>query len=145
MPINGMNVGTDYSVAYYDGGSGTLIDLGDVQQVKITALKTNISTKPYNAPARYGYVYNGYKIDFTMTRSAEDLETYFVNLEAQQYTGNVMSPGVFNETVNNPDGTVSIFQYTNFVVFMEDHGNIERDKVVTLKMEGMASQKIRLQ
>jgi hypothetical protein len=144
MPVNGMNIGTDYSVSYFDSNNGQLIEFGDIQQVKITAMKADISSHTYNGPSRYGYIYKGYKIEFTVTRTLESIEDFFMDIEASQFTGAVQSPGTFQEVVNNSDGTQSSYQYNNFVVFMTDHGNIEQDKIVTLKIEGMASQKIPL-
>ena len=58
--------------------------------------------------------------------------------------GNVMSPGYLNETINNADGSVSRYQYTNFVVFLTDHGDISREKTVSIKLEGMASDKVKI-
>jgi hypothetical protein len=53
-----------------------------------------------------------------------------------------MSPGYLNETITNPDGTLSRYQYQNFVVFMTDIGDISRERVVSQRMEGMASVKV---
>jgi len=60
----------------------------------------------------------------------------------ERYRDVVQNPGYLNESIINPDGSVSRYQYTNFVVFLTDHGQISRDKVVTLKLEGMASDKV---
>ena len=141
MPINGMNVGVDYSISFYDGTSGTLVDFGDVQDVKITAQKHDIKSMPYNKPSRYGFVPDGYKIDFTITRTGSALEDIAVLNESNFNNGQVQSPGYLNESITNPDGTVSRYQYTNFVIFLTDHGNISRDKTVTLALTGMASTK----
>lgn len=144
MPVNGMNVGVDYSLNYFDASSGGLIELGDVQEVKIVAMKHDISSKPYNQPPRFGFVPDGYKIDFTITRSGPILEDLMVLLEANFNAGNVLAPGFLNETINNADGTVSRYQYGNFVVFLTSHGDVSREKVVTLSLEGMASTKKKL-
>lgn len=144
MPVNGMNTGVDYSITYYDGNSQSLISLGDVQEVTINALKHDIASKPYNAPPRYGYVPDGYKIDFSITRTSSGLEDLAVLNEKNFNNGQVQSPGVLNQTITNPDGSISRYQYTNFVVFLPDHGNISRDKPTTLKLEGMASSKVPL-
>jgi hypothetical protein len=142
MPVNGMNVGVDYSISYYDGTSGTLIDLGDVQDVKISAQKHDIKSMPYNAPPRYGFVPDGFKIDFTITRTGSAIEDFMVAAEASFNAGQVQSAGYLNETITNPDGSVSRYQYTGFVVFLTDHGNISRDKNVTLSLTGYASTKV---
>jgi hypothetical protein len=142
MPVNGMNTGVDYSLQFFDGTSGTIIDLGDVQNVKITALKHDIKNMPYNAPPNYGYVFDGYKIDFTITRSDSAIEDFMVAAEAAFNAGSIQSPGFLQETITNPDGSISRYQYQNMVIFLTDHGNIQRDAPVTLALEGMASTKI---
>jgi hypothetical protein len=137
-----MNVGVDYSITYYDADTGTLVELGDVQSVKITALKHDIASKPYNQSPRFGYIPDGFKIDFQITRTGPGLEDLSV-LNAQNFSqGKVQSPGYLNQTINNPNGSVSRFQYTNFVVFLTDHGDISREKVVGITLEGMASEKV---
>ena len=144
MPVNGMNVGVDYTLTYYDATSGSLVNLGDVQDVKITANKHDIKSSPYNQVPRFGYVPDGYKIDFTITRAVSTLEDLMVTFSKNFNAGNVQAPGYLNETINNADGSVSRYQYTNFVVFLTSHGDISREKVVTLVLEGMASDKVHI-
>src|SRR3978361_1233623 len=139
MSVNGMNVGTDYSLSYFDGNSGTLVDLGDVKDVKITAQKHDIKSTPYNRVPRFGYVPDGFKIDFTITRTGSVLEDLMVTLSANFNAGLVNKPGFLNQSVNNADGTVSRYQYTGFVIFLSDHGDISREKTVSLKLEGVGS------
>jgi hypothetical protein len=142
MPLNGMNIGTDYLFQYYDGNTGALVQLGDVQNVKIAALKHDIVTRPYNDFPRFGYVPDGFKIDFTITRNVSTLEDLMVTFQLNFQAGALMRPGYLNETINNWDGTVSRYQYQNFVVYLTAHGDISREKNVTLTFEGMASKKI---
>jgi hypothetical protein len=142
MPVNGMNVGSDYSISYYDTMSGALVDLGDVQNVKITAQKHDIKNMPYNRPPSFGYVPDGYKIDFTITRTGSVLEDIMVQFAQRFQAGQVNPSGYLNQTINNPDGSVRRYQYTKFVVFLTNHGEISREKVVSLSLEGMASEKV---
>jgi len=144
LPVNGMNVGVDYTITYYDATAGALISFGDVQSVKIVAQKHDISSKPYNQPPRFGYIPDGYKIDFSITRNGSVLEDLMVKFENNFQNGVVQSPGYLNETIINPDGTTSRYQYTNFVIFLTDHGDISREKTVTLTLEGMASRKVQI-
>jgi len=144
LPVNGMNVGVDYSITYYDSVSGGLINLGDVQDVKISALKHDIKSAPYNQVPRYGYIPDGFKVDFTITRNGSILEDLMVAFSASFNAGNVSGAGYLNETIINADGSVSRYQYTNFVVFLTDHGHISREKTVTITLEGMASDKLKI-
>jgi len=142
MPVNGMNVGVDYSIMFYDGTSGQLVTINDIQDVQITALNHQLKNSPYNTVPIHGYVPDGYRVEFSIVRTGSVLEDYMVAFSKNFNNGVVQNPGYLNESIINPDGSVSRYQYTNFVVFLTDHGQISRDKVVTLKLEGMASDKV---
>ena len=144
MPVNNMNTGVDYSFSYFESSSGTLVNLGDIQDIRISAMKHDITSRPYNTYPRYGYVDDGFKIEFTITRTSGLIEDLAVSLSQNLAAGNVLQPGVLNQTSNNPDGTISRYQYQGFVIFVVSHGDISRDKVVTLHIEGMASQKVKI-
>jgi hypothetical protein len=144
MPNNAGNIGADYSITYYDSPSGSLINLGDVQTIKITAMKHDIKSSPYNNYPKYDFIDDGFKIDFTMVRNSSTLEDLAVLRSANLQAGQVMGAGYLNETINNADGSVSRYQYINFVAFLTDHGDISREKIVTLTMEGMASAKVKI-
>lgn len=110
-----------------------------MQDVKITALKHDLKDMPYNDIPRYGYVPDGFKIDFSIVRSGSQLEEILLNFSAQFNAGNIIRPGFLNQSTNNPDGSVSRYQYINFVIFPVDLGDISREKVITQRLEGMAS------
>lgn len=142
MPINGMNVGVDYNISYYESTSSSLINIGDVQSVKISAQKHDIKSSPYNQLPRFGFVPDGFKVDFVITRTGSVLEDLMATFSVNFNAGSIITPGFLNQSINNPDGTVRRYQYTNFVVFLTDHGDISREKVVSMRLEGMASDKI---
>jgi hypothetical protein len=144
MPTNQMNTGSDFTIQYFEGTSGLLLNLGDVQDIKFTALKHDIKSMPYNNLPRYDYVDDGFKIDFSIVRTSSTIEDFMVLRSQQLLSGTTRLPGVLNESVNNPDGTVSRYQYTNFVFFLESHGDVSRDKVTTLTGTGWASAKVKI-
>lgn len=144
MTVNAMNVGVDYNVQYFDGNAGALRDLGDIQTIRITAQKHDIKSMPYNAPPRFGYVPDGYKIEFTITRKDSTQEDMAVLYETAFNNDQLLGPGYLNESVSNSDGSTSRYQYTNCVLFLTDHGDISRDKTVTLRLEGYASTKVQI-
>jgi hypothetical protein len=144
MPINGMNVGVDYTLAYFSPTTGALVNLGDVQNVTITYMKHDIASRPYNAPPKFGFVPDGYRLTFTITRAISTLEDLMVTFEQNFNTGQLISAGFINETIKNADGTVSTYQYTSVVIFVTDLGDISREKTITLKVEAMASTKVDL-
>lgn len=144
MATNAGNTGKDYSFGFYDGNTGAIVDLGDVQSVKVQAQKHDLKNMPYNGPPKYDYVPDGYKLSFTITRTVSALEDLMVTREANFNAGLPSLPGYLSETVNNTDGSVSRYQYTGFVFFLTDHGDVSRDKTVTVTCEGMASTKVQI-
>jgi hypothetical protein len=112
--------------------------------IRITAQKHDIAARPYDADPRFDYVPDGFKIDFTITRNASTLEDLMVRFANNFQNGTVIRSGYLNESVNNSDGTVSRYQYVNFMPFLTDHGDISREEIVTIRLEGMASRKINI-
>lgn len=139
MPSAAGNLGVDYSFGYFDTNGNTLIDLGSVQDVKETALKHDLKNMPYNSPPVYDFAYDGYKFSFRIARYNAGLENLLILREQFFNQGAVMKPGYLNKTVNNYDGTISRYQYTNFVFFMTERGDVSRDKIVMQSCEGFAS------
>ena len=139
-----MNTGTDYSFGYYDANTSSMIDLGDVQNVKIKRNKHDLKSTPYNAPPRFGFVEDGFHITFTITRTGAALEDFSLQQSANFDAGGNVKAGYLSQSVNNPDGTVSRYQFTGFVFFMDDPGDVAREKAVTITCEGAASKKIRI-
>lgn len=144
MPTNAGNVGKDYSFGYYDGTTGSVVDLGDVQNVKIIAQKHDLKNMPYNGAPKFDYVPDGHKITFSITRTVSTLEDLAVARETAFNNGLRSQPGYLSETVNNTDGSTSRYQYTSFVFFLTDHGEVSRDKLVTIAAEGWASTKVQI-
>lgn len=144
MPVNSMNVGRDYTFGLYDGNSGTVVDLGDVQNVHIKPQNHQIASRPYNDVPKFGYIPDGYAISFTIVRTGKELEEFALNLAGQFNAGNVIKPGFLNETIKNQDGAVSRYQYTGFVFALDDLGDVSRETVVKMALTGMASNKVRI-
>lgn len=142
--INNMTVGKDYSLAYYDADSQAIVDLGDVQNVKINAQKHDIKSQPYNDVPRYGYIPDGYKFSFTVVRTGPALEEFQLAANTRFNAGQASKAGFLNETVTNPDGSVSRYQYTGVVFWVGDIGEISREKPVQMQAEGYASDKVKL-
>lgn len=144
MSVNNMTVGRDYSFGYYDANTGLVVDLGDVQNVKVSAVKHDIASRPYNSPPRYGYIPDGYTFSFDITRTNQRLEEFALEQTKRFNDGNSVEAGFLNETVKNPDGSVSRYQYQGFVFYLTDLGTIQRETTVKMSAVGMASSKVKI-
>jgi hypothetical protein len=144
MPVNGMNVGVDYTFIWFRGDTGAIVDIGDVQSVRIHGQKHDLKTMPYNNVPRFGYVPDGYRVEFVITRAVPTLEDYMVDYSAAFQASQIMLPGVLNEYIHNTDNSISRYQYTNCVMYLIDHGDISREKTIPIRLDGLASDKIRI-
>jgi hypothetical protein len=144
MPANNINVGPDYQFLYYDGATGALIDLGDVQTVRITSQKHDLKSMPYDDVPRFAYVPDGFRIEFTLVRNVPTWENFQVAYDQAFNNGNIILPGVLNESINNPDGSVSRYQYQGCAMHLNDHGDISRERPAMLRLEGLASEKVQI-
>lgn len=141
MPVNNMSVGRDYTLIFYDRNTGTTVSFGDVQDFSITAGKHNLKSMPYNDDPRFGYIDDGFSMSFSIVRTTSALEDYQLAQQERFRNGQHVLPGFLNETIRNPDGSVSRYVYVDFVFYLTDLGNVSRDKNVMQKAEGMASYK----
>lgn len=144
MSQNGMSTGRDYTLSYYDPDTGQVVELGDVQNVKITARKHDIKSQPYNDVPRYGYIGDGYAITFEIVRTGPELENFQLGQNTRFNQGQSSRAGFLNETITETDGSVSRYQYTKFVFWVTDIGTITREAPVKMSAEGMASDKVQL-
>lgn len=144
MPVNGMNVGIDYSFGLFDVNTNALVDLGDIQNVVLTANKHDIKSMPYNNVPRFGYVPDGFKGTFTLLRTKADIEDLAILLAQNFQAGAVVQAGYLNQSVSNPDGSARRYQYTRCVFFLTDHGTISRETTVKQTVEWWASDKVRI-
>lgn len=144
MPVNGMVTGRDFSLSFFDTRTNSVVDLGDVQAVNITAQKHDINSRPYNDVPRFGYITDGYRFSFQFVKTTAALEDFALDQAATFESGGNCPAGILNETVNYANGTVRSYQYPGFVFFLTDVADISREKAVPARGEGMASTKKRI-
>src|SRR5450631_3930559 len=144
MPSNGLNTGVDFSFGLFDANTSSTLNLGDVQSVKETAQKHDISSRPYNAVPKFAYIPDGYSGSMTVVRTGSQMEKLQITLANNFNNGVAILAGYLNKIVVDPNGTVSKFQYTGVVFFMGEIGDVSREKTVTQTITWMASDKQQL-
>jgi hypothetical protein len=144
MPSNAGTIGGDYAIQFYDGVTGLLQDLGDVQNFKMTPLKTDLKNMPFNNDPVYDYMPDGHKITFTITRTDSRWDDFHSTREANVRNGKRNVSGVLNKSVVNADNSTSRYQYQGFVFWVLDLGDVSREKLTQVQCEGMASKMIKI-
>jgi hypothetical protein len=144
MSANGLNVGVDFSFFWYDNNTGTIVDFGDVQSVNISGQKHDIASRPYNQVPTFAFIPDGYKGTFEVVRVDSSLEDLQIQINQSFNAGSQIKSGYLNEVVNNPDGSVSTYQYVKSVFYVTKVVDVSREKVVTMSIEMMASDKVKI-
>ena len=142
--VNGMSVGRDYAFAYYDVRTGVVVNMGDVIGVKVRKTNHRIESRRYNDTPRFGFIPGGYEIDFDLIRVDPDIEDFQLAYDTVFNAGGDCPGGFLNETVSYSGGLVRTFQYVGFVFAIDDVSDVSREKNITSRGKGMASDKKRI-
>ena len=142
MAQNGLSLGPDFQFGIYDGSTGAILAIGDVQSVKITKHNALVTSKPYNGPPRFAHVPDGYSGSFSLVRTSSSIEILEIARDGKIYAGSVLPVSFLNETVTNPDGTVTTSQFTNLDWYLDEEADVSKDKTVPQTIQWHASQKV---
>src|SRR5581483_2231262 len=144
MPVNRINIGFDYSFGYYEANTGQIIDFGDIQSFKEDMLKHDVASHPYNGLPRFGYVPAGHRGTFTIKRVGSQLDSLAIQLKNIFYAGANVQAGYISRVTNNGDGTISQWQYTLAVFWLNQVSSGSREREIDQEVEWMASDLIQL-
>jgi hypothetical protein len=141
---NSFNVGRD-------GAQVTIFD-SNFGQVTISGI-TSFETKPMMVKLKSVHIGgrilhrpipDGHEGTFELDRQDPSFEAYFSQAEANYFAQLPPSVIVITHTINNLDGSVSQFQYTDVALYPEDAGTWKGQDKVTEKFTFQAGRKIQL-
>lgn len=141
MPVNDFNVGRDVVIDVYDANSGGVITFNVVTGFDRKQESNEVKIKGIDGVCRYLHLPDGWSFDIEITRSDNDVDDYFVNLESLYYSGKNVLGGQITETITETDGTVSQYQYEKISMTLSDAGSIKGDDIVKMKISGKASRR----
>ncbi|MBB3258220.1 hypothetical protein F4827_003088 [Paraburkholderia bannensis] len=134
-----------------DGAQLTIIDSnsGPVTISNITGFSSKpemikLKSVPVNGRVLRRSIYDGHSGTFEIDRQDASYDQYFADAEAAYFAG--LPPGqVFiTQTVNELDGSVSQWQYSDVALYPEDNGNWRGQEKVVQKFSFEAGRKIRI-
>jgi hypothetical protein len=141
MSMNGFNTGQDVTLVLTDPNTGNVLS---------TVTVINFESKPINETKRIdpldGYsvpliFYTGWEGSLEIERTGDELDIYWATLEANYYLGLNQTGITINQTIRNPNGTTSQWQYINTILQLTDAGTWSRTNSVTQKFNFMCSAK----
>jgi len=137
MPINGLTIGKDVSLDI-NGATGPLAFTGSLTSFSAKQDTSTTRTKfldGRNIPTKF---YDGWSGSFMMERQSSVVLDYFVQLEDNYHAGLTETPIVITETIQEVDGSVSQYRYTNVVLTLDDAGVYSTDGTVKQSVSFMA-------
>jgi hypothetical protein len=141
MPQDGYSIGRDTTIVV-TLASGTHLNLG-----KVISFTANQKTKEQEITDITGSTDNlrffkGWQGTFGLERRGPSLDQYFAELEANYYAGLEEPPVTMQETITEPDGSVSQYRYERVMLKFDDAGERAGDKSVSQKISFTASRRV---
>jgi hypothetical protein len=94
---------------------------------------------PLNGPPIFLMIPDGWDGSFDLDRADSNADSFFASQEALYYAGFPIVSATINETIANPDGSLSQFMYVGVVLTLEDAGKKKGDDLVKMKVKFKAS------
>ncbi len=143
MPQNNTTVGRDVVVRVITA-QGTPLAIPGV---------TGFHSKPDNTLQKVQYMNGetknfrfplGWSGSIMLERQDDTVDHYFADLEAGYYLGNDEQPGSIDETISEPDGSLSQYRYIGVMLQLTDAGDKAGDKTVGMSLAFAASKRIKV-
>lgn len=141
MPQQGFSVGRDVgAVIILSDGSALSLD-------KVTGFTAKPDTSTQKVKGLDGTIINlrwheGWSGTFMIERRSATIDQYFAQIEADYFAGKDEQPAVLQQTILEPDGTVSQYRFTNVLLTYDDAGDWAADKTVSQKVSFVAYRRI---
>lgn len=142
--VNSFNVGRD-------GAQLTIVDssFGSVTINGIIGFEAKpgfvkLKSVAIDGRIRYRNIPDGHVLTFEIDRQDPTYEQYFAQKEANYYAGLPPAAIFVTWTINNLDGSVSQYQYSDMDIAAEDDGNWKGQDKVNQKFTAQAGRKIPL-
>lgn len=139
MPVNGLSVGRDITLTFTNN-QGTIT----TNRIKMFSCKqktSNRETAALDGINRHINIPMGWEGNFEMERVSRVIDDYFANQEAIYYSGQNVPTITITETITEPDGSVSQYQFVGVVMSLESAGEWKADDYVTQKVAFSAQQR----
>lgn len=142
MSQNGYSMGRDRTVAIVLP-DGTTLNMQKVTKFTSKQDSSHQKVKGLDGVTDHMRFYEGWSGSFECERRGPELDAYFARLEANFYAGIDEPPATIQETITEPNGTVSQYRYERALLKYEDAGDWVGDKSVHQKVSFVATRRIK--
>jgi hypothetical protein len=141
MPAAAYNVGRDVTLTIFNSDGVIATDgLKDFTSKRRT---TKINQVLLTGEMRPASLPEGWDLSFTFSRQDSSIDDYFAALEANYYAGKDLPTGTITETITNPDGSISEYQYQNIALDFEEAGSWAGNKEVDQKVTATCGRRVK--
>lgn len=138
MPQQGYSIGRDVTLVV------TLPDGTTLRLSKVTGFNAKQDTADQKIQAMDGQVdhlrfYQGWSGSFKIERRSAVIDSYFAQLERNYYAGADEPPATLQQTITEPNGSVSQFRFERVLLKYDDAGDWAGDKSVNQSVSFMAA------
>ncbi len=110
MPINNQSVGKDLSVVVTTAGA--TLSLGDITAYEAKPQFERLTSRKLNGNTYSAGIPSGWEVTIGREREDSNWDVFLAQLESSYFDGNVIQSISGMETIAEPDGSTSQFQYT---------------------------------
>lgn len=141
MPMNNYSVGRDITLAITTANG----QLATHNVTKFSSKPDVVQNKvkPLSGQVIHQRFFDGWTGSMDIERADSSLDDYFADLEAGYYAGNNESPCSITEIIQEPDGSVSEYQYTGVVLTLTNAGDWASDTTVKQTVGWVAGRRIK--
>ncbi|WP_297370436.1 hypothetical protein [Acidocella sp.] len=142
MPFNSFNVGSDCQLVVM-GPSGR-VDLSYVTGFDASQITLPVRVDRLDGVQLGAELPKGWTGSFTLERGSSAVDDFIAGIEAAYQSGRAIGAGTIYQYVNEPDGSVSTYQFSGAVFKLSSAGGYRGDAPVTQKLEFFASSRVRV-
>ena len=140
MPLNNFSVGKDITFSVVTPPA-TLTLTGETDY-SVKPMFSKLTHKGLNGISDHAVVPDGWQIDIRFERKDPTVDRYFAQYEADYYNGVNLKNGTILETIQEADGSISQFRYTNVSLELTSAGDWKGDAFIPISVTAMASRRI---
>jgi hypothetical protein len=142
MAQQGYSIGRDTTVAVILA-DGTALRLGKMTSFDAKPLVSETTVKALDGINDHLRFLEGWNLTMELERRSADLDAYWAGIEANYYAGISDAPCTIQQTIAEPDGSVTQWRYQSCMLKFDDPGRWSADSTVKQALSAVASQRIK--
>lgn len=141
MAQQGYSIGRDTSVAVILS-SGATLRLGKVTSFEARPMVSECTVRALDGVNDHLRFHEGWTVTMDMERRSADLDSYWAQVEANYYAGISDDPCTIQQTIAEPNGSVTQWRYQSCMLKFGDPGKWSADSTVRQTLSAVASQRV---